>query len=459
MNPIFTISTFPQEVEHNSPSFEAGLRAGDLITHVNDESVQSLLHPQVVHLLSSGTIVNIRAVPLDKTSIKEGSRRKGNPGKMARRSQKKRQQQQHQRERDKAAHDSKKKGRNLLRRLSNKKTDPIFPLATHIPHLPPGRQQFTPLNRSCSSGEAGTPLANPHHVKLGRSPPITVPWSPDSSQAGSSTSSSPSSSAPNSPATHVTAGSAGAPPHFGRPSSLHVVKHKKSSLKSPHRRKSVHNFPLSPLARTPSPSSQAAAASSPARSPSPLALPISYQVGASNQPQQTIPAHHHHPTPACKKALHAPSPIKTVGPSTSSHISSLASSTHTSLTSDHPPKPPTSSSKAPLGRPKSCEPGSPVRRRTSSPERLHPSSAQQKGARPKSVSSGPSKVPGSVSSRACDRLPPPHRKVSLQERSSSFKSQPEPPWSSPIGMAGPLSKKGNIERNQNLIPVAPVWGQ
>ncbi|RUS83851.1 hypothetical protein EGW08_008392 [Elysia chlorotica] len=424
---VYTLQHIVTEVEHNSPSFEAGLRAGDLITHVNDESVQSLLHPQVVHLLSSGAIVNIRAVPLDKTSIKEGSRRKGNPGKMARRSQKKRQQQQYQRERDKAAHDSKKKGRNLLRRLSNKKTDPIFPLATHIPHLPPGRQQFTPLNRSCSSGEAGTPLANPHHVKLGRSPPITVPWSPDSSQAGSSTSSSPSSSAPNSPATHVTAGSAGAPPHFGRPSSLHVVKHKKSSLKSPHRRKSVHNFPLSPLARTPSPSSQAATASSPARSPSPLALPMSYQVGASNQPQQTIPAHHHHPSPACKKALHAPCPVKPVGSSKGSHVSSLASSSHSSLTSDQPPKPPTGTSKAPLGRPKSCEPGSPVRRRTSSPERLHPSSAQQKSSRPKSVSSGPAKLAGSGSTRTCDRLPPPHRKVSLQEKSSSFKPQPNPP--------------------------------
>ena len=407
-------------MEHNSPSFEAGLRAGDLITHVNDESVQSLLHPQVVHLLSSGAIVNIRAVPLDKTTIKEGSRRKGNPGKMARRSQKKRQQQGHQRDGGKG-HDSKKKGRNLLRRLSNKKTDPIFPLATHIPHLPPGRQQFTPLNRSCSSGEAGTPLANPHHVKLGRSPPITVPWSPDSSQAGSSTSSSPSSSAPNSPATQVTAG---APPHFGRPSSLHVVKHKKSSLKSPHRRKSVHNFPLSPLARTPSPSSQAAAASSPARSPSPLALPTSYQVGASNQPQQTIPAHHHHAAPACKKALHAPSPIKPAS-SSPGHTTHLASSAHSSsFTSDQPPKPPTGSSKTPLGRPKSCEPGSPIRRRTSSPERLHPSSAQQKGARPKSVSSGLSKGSGSGGTRACDRLPPPHRKVSLQEKSTSKPQDP-----------------------------------
>ncbi|CAL1530340.1 unnamed protein product [Lymnaea stagnalis] len=379
---VYTLQHIVTEVEPNSPSFEAGLRAGDLITHINDESVQSLLHTQVVHLLSSGTIVNIRAVPLDKTSIKEGSRRKGNPGKMARRSQKKRQQ------KDKVQ--EKKKGRNLLRRLSTKKSEP--PMFPHSPHLPPGRQQFTPLNRSSSSGDT---LPMHHHAKLGRSPPISVPWSPDSSQAGSSTSSSPSSSVPNSPATQAAAIAA----HFGRPSSLHVAKHKKTaSLKSPHRRKSVHNFPLSPLARTPSPS---ASVQSPARSPSPLALPLGHQVGSSNLTQQTIPSHlnshmllHHSASvPSCKKALITPTPVKPFTPP-----SSIAS-----------PQP--TSSKSPLSRPKSCEPGSP-KRRTSSPERLHPSSANQR-------------LTGATGCGNLDKLPPPHRKVSLQERLQSD-SHPDP---------------------------------
>lgn len=353
------------------------MRTGDLITHINDESVQSLLHTHVVQLLSSGSIVNIRAVPIDKTSIKEGSRRKGNPGKMARRSVKKRQQ------RDKVQ--EKKKGRNLLRRLSAKKTEPLF---QHSPHMPPGRQQFTPLGRSSSSSEAIS-----LHGKLGHSSPISVPWSPDSSQAGSSTSSSPSSSAPNSPATQVTVAAA----HLGRPSSLQVVKHKKTaSLKSPHRRKSVHNFPLSPLARTPSPS---ATTSSPARSPSPLTLPHGHQVGSSNMPQQTIPSYLNTHT-----APQQPSPAPTSKKSLTPPVKSLSQS---SASSSPPPN-----TRAPLGRPKSCEPGSPIiKRRTSSPERLHPSSASQR-------------IAGTSSGGVVDKLPPPHRKVSLQEKSSAPHSGP-----------------------------------
>ena len=66
-----------QAVESSSPAFEAGLRAGHLITHVNNENVQGLLHVQVVSLiLSGGSRVTIRAVPLESTSIKEGGRKR-----------------------------------------------------------------------------------------------------------------------------------------------------------------------------------------------------------------------------------------------------------------------------------------------------------------------------------------------------------------------------------------------
>ena len=40
-----------QCVEDGSPAQEAGLRAGDLITQVNGESVQGLVHTEVVELL------------------------------------------------------------------------------------------------------------------------------------------------------------------------------------------------------------------------------------------------------------------------------------------------------------------------------------------------------------------------------------------------------------------------
>lgn len=44
-------SPFEQSVEEGSPAHEAGLRTGDLITHVNGESVQGLVHPEMIELL------------------------------------------------------------------------------------------------------------------------------------------------------------------------------------------------------------------------------------------------------------------------------------------------------------------------------------------------------------------------------------------------------------------------
>ncbi|XP_049313805.1 uncharacterized protein LOC105227351 [Bactrocera dorsalis] len=104
----------------------------------------------------------------------------------------------------------------------------------------------------------------------------------------------------------------------------------------PNRRKSVGHIPLSPLARTPSPSPLPA---SPTRSPSPLAFPIvGHQPGASNTTQSYSPG----------------SSLPTV--------QTMASG----------------SKKSGFVRTKSGEPSSPLLRRALSPDRLHPRSAEAK---------------------------------------------------------------------------------
>ncbi|CAE1285272.1 MAST [Acanthosepion pharaonis] len=306
---FYTLHHMVVAVETSGPAFEAGLRPGCLITHINEESVQSLLHTQVVQLiLSGGNVLQIRSVPLENTTIKTGTRRhRTNPGKMARRV--------YHKKREKSG--EKKKGRSLFRKLS-KKTE----------HMHPGSplsasRTFSPLSKSLSSAES-----SPNLPRSARSLPINTPWpTPESAAGSSSTSSSPSSSGPSSPA---------ASSHYGRPSSLHGLKHPKraQSMKSPHRRKSVHNIPLSPLARTPSPSPMA---TSPTRSPSPLAFTQGHQAGSSNTVQQTYPSQ---------------------------------------LSASGSPVPHTTSRRS-FTRPKSCEPGSPLLRRALSPERLHPNAAEK----------------------------------------------------------------------------------
>lgn len=154
------------------------------------------------------------------------------------------------------------------------------------------------------------------------------------------------------------------PQLYQRPSTLHGLKHKlhaaatgaggsaasgaaggglktlhtSSSNALPNRRKSVGHIPLSPLARTPSPSPLP---SSPTRSPSPLAFPlVGHQPGASNTTQSYSP-----------------------GSTTLPTLQTAASA---------------NSKKAGFARTKSAEPSSPLLRRALSPDRLHPRSAETK---------------------------------------------------------------------------------
>ncbi|XP_077814734.1 microtubule-associated serine/threonine-protein kinase 2 isoform X42 [Macaca mulatta] len=85
---VYTVHHMVWHVEDGGPASEAGLRQGDLITHVNGEPVHGLVHTEVVELiLKSGNKVAISTTPLENTSIKVGPARKGSyKAKMARRS-------------------------------------------------------------------------------------------------------------------------------------------------------------------------------------------------------------------------------------------------------------------------------------------------------------------------------------------------------------------------------------
>ncbi|XP_069498396.1 microtubule-associated serine/threonine-protein kinase 2-like isoform X3 [Ambystoma mexicanum] len=235
---IYTVHHMVWHVEDGGPAHEAGLREGDLITHVNGEPVNGLVHTEVVELiLKSGSKVSISTTPFENTSIKVGPARKaGHKSKMARRNKK---------TKTKDAPESKKKT-SLFRKITKQAS---------LLHT---SRSLTSLNRSLSSGESVP--GSPTHNLSPRSPTQSYRSTPDSAHSAggnSSQSSSPSSSVPNSPASsgHI------------RPSSLHGLAPKLQRQYRSPRRKSAGNIPLSPLAHTPSPTPQS---TSPPRSPSPL---------------------------------------------------------------------------------------------------------------------------------------------------------------------------------------------
>lgn len=198
------------------------------------------------------------------------------------------------------------------------------------PSLVTPSRSFQSFSRSLSQGNQETLSSPPIQPKSLRSPPPPVP-SPENSNRSSDASNQSSSSS-------SSGGSPGVVPpgHYQRPSTLHGLKHKLHSatknVHSPGRRKSVGHIPLSPLARTPSPSPLP---SSPTRSPSPLTFPPGHQPGSSNTTQSYSPG------------------------------ASVAT--------------PGSCPKKGFGRAKSAEPGSPLLRRALSPDRLHPRTAEKPG--------------------------------------------------------------------------------
>ncbi|XP_060089090.1 microtubule-associated serine/threonine-protein kinase 3 [Heteronotia binoei] len=239
---VYVMHHMVWSVEEGSPAQEAGLRAGDLITHVNGEPVQGLVHVDVVELLlKSGTKVSLRTTALENTSIKMGPARKNSSkARMARRSKKSRKR------------DSQDRRKCLFKKISKQ---------TSVLHT--SRSFSSGLHHSLSSSESlsGSPThsLSPGPTTPCRSPAPDIP--PDSASPQSSV--SPSSSTPSSPAGHT------------RPSSLHGLAPKLSNQRyKVGRRKSTSSIPPSPLACTPSSAPQPP---SPQRTPSPLPFPKATQ--------------------------------------------------------------------------------------------------------------------------------------------------------------------------------------
>uniref|UniRef100_A0A672N9C2 non-specific serine/threonine protein kinase n=1 Tax=Sinocyclocheilus grahami TaxID=75366 RepID=A0A672N9C2_SINGR len=240
---VYSVHHMVWHVESGGPAQEAGLCAGDLITHVNRESVHGLVHTEVVELiLKSESKVTVTTTPFENTSIKIGPARKlSYKAKMARRNKKS------------VAKDGQERSERITKQSN----------LLHTSH------SLSSLNRSLSSGDSLP--GSPTHNLSPRSPTQTYRSPPDSAFLGaSSQSSSPGPSTPNSPATSQ---------HM-RPSSLYGLSPKLHRQYRSARCKSAGNIPLSPLAHTPSPTSS---------SPPPIA---GHTVGSSNT-TQAFPAKLH----------------------------------------------------------------------------------------------------------------------------------------------------------------------
>uniref|UniRef100_A0AAX7VXM8 non-specific serine/threonine protein kinase n=1 Tax=Astatotilapia calliptera TaxID=8154 RepID=A0AAX7VXM8_ASTCA len=252
---VYSVHHMVWHVEDGGPAQEAGLSAGDLITHVNGESVHGLVHTEVVELiLKSGNKVTITTTPFENTSIKVGPARKSSyKCKMARRIK-----------RTGAKDGQECKRSSLFRKITKQ---------SNLLHT---SRSLSSLNRSLSSGDSLP--GSPTHSLSARSPTQSYRGALESPHLGtSSQSSSPASSTPNSPATT----------HHMRPSSLHGLSPKLHRQYRSARCKSAGNIPLSPLAHTPSPTTS---------SPPPL---TGHTVGSSNTTQM-FPAKLHSSPPVAR---------------------------------------------------------------------------------------------------------------------------------------------------------------
>ena len=76
---LYGVIYYTQSVDKGSQAWEAGLRPGHLITHINNKSITELQHVQVLCCMGAGTnsnSVSISTIPLEKTSISMDTRRR-----------------------------------------------------------------------------------------------------------------------------------------------------------------------------------------------------------------------------------------------------------------------------------------------------------------------------------------------------------------------------------------------
>uniref|UniRef100_A0A8C1Y7Z0 non-specific serine/threonine protein kinase n=1 Tax=Cyprinus carpio TaxID=7962 RepID=A0A8C1Y7Z0_CYPCA len=197
---VYTVHHMVWSVEDGSPAHEAGLRAGDLITHVNGECIQGLVHTDVVELLLKVKRLLLRIRPL-KSGLRERPARRGRWHDAARRA----------------------KGKRLPK---------------HSPGIQNSRSFSAGFQHSPNDSLSDSPTPS---LSPGPNTPCRSPAPDLSCDSNSPQSSSPCSSSPNSPIPQ------------SRPSSLHVLGSKIGLRYSkPGRCKSANSIPPSPLACNPS---------------------------------------------------------------------------------------------------------------------------------------------------------------------------------------------------------------
>uniref|UniRef100_A0A0N5A3N4 non-specific serine/threonine protein kinase n=1 Tax=Parastrongyloides trichosuri TaxID=131310 RepID=A0A0N5A3N4_PARTI len=138
----FTIEHIINTVLQNSPAEKAGLLPNEFITHINNSSVNNITYYECMQkILSAGSCIQLRVIPMSQTSIREGTGRRDD-GHMPKRLPKKNNKQQ---KLDKKH----RKGSSLLRRLSGKRGTTDI-----IPGSSTQKQTFMPRSVSSQDGVA-----------------------------------------------------------------------------------------------------------------------------------------------------------------------------------------------------------------------------------------------------------------------------------------------------------------